>query len=342
MIIDIHGHVSAPAQLYAYKATLLASRGSHGRGALKFSDEQLKAVLNGTGGSEGLGAHLPLLDKHGTDFQLISPRPFQMMHSEKPARIVHWFHEETHNVIHRHVKLYPKRFAGVCMLPQVAGEPIDSALPELVRCVKELGFVGCLVNSDPYENDGGGTAPGLGDRYWYPLYEKLCELDVPAMLHGAGSKNDRVSYSTHFINEETLSVVHLLNSTVFSDFPKLKFVVPHGGGAVPYQLGRWESMSLRGGQKRFSERLRNLWFDSALYTPEALELLIKVTGADRVLFATECPGTGSAVDPRTGRQMDDTAHWIQDFEWLSAADKKRIFEDNARQLYKLDKVLAAG
>src|SRR5215469_6594502 len=90
MIIDIHGHVSAPAQLYAYKATLLASRGSHGRGALKFSDEQLKAVLNGTGGSEGLGAHLPLLDKHGTDFQLISPRPFQMMHSEKPAKIVHW------------------------------------------------------------------------------------------------------------------------------------------------------------------------------------------------------------------------------------------------------------
>jgi OH-DDVA meta-cleavage compound hydrolase len=340
MIIDIHGHVSAPAQLYAYKAGLLAARGSHGRGQLKFSDDQLKAVLNGTGGgSEGLGAHLPLLDKHGTDFQLISPRPFQMMHSEKPARIVQWFHEEVHNVIHRHCQLYPKRFGGVCMLPQISGEPITVALPELERCVKQLGFVGCLVNSDPYENDGTGASPGMGDRYWYPLYEKLCELDVPAMHHGSGSRQERVSYSTHFINEETLSVVNLVNSKVFEDFPTLRFVIPHGGGAVPYQIGRWESMSLRGGGKRFSEKLRNLWFDTALYTPAALELLIKVVGPDRLMFATECPGTGSALDPRTNRSMDDTAHWIQEFPWLGDADKKLIFEGNARKVYKLDKLL---
>lgn len=340
MIIDIHGHVSAPAQLYAYKAGLLAARGAHGRGNLKFSDDQLKAVLNGTGGAEGLGAHLPLLDKHGTDYQLISPRPFQMMHSEKPARIVQWWHEEVHNVIHRHTQLYPTRFGGVCMLPQISGEPITVALPELERCVKQLGFVGCLVNSDPYENGGDGAAPGMGDRYWYPLYEKLVELDVPAMHHGSGSRAERVSYSTHFINEETLSVVNLVNSKVFDDFPTLKFVIPHGGGAVPYQIGRWESMSLRGGAKRFSEKLRNLWFDSGLYTPEALELLIKVVGADRIMFATECPGTGTAIDPRTNRSMDDTAHWIQEFNWLKDADKKLIFEDNARKVYKLDKILA--
>jgi predicted TIM-barrel fold metal-dependent hydrolase len=126
---------------------------------------------------------------------------------------------------------------------------------------------------------------------------------------------------------------------VFDDFPKLKFVIPHGGGAVPYQLGRWESMSLRGGGKRFSEKMRNLWFDSSLYTPEALELLIKVVGADRIMFATECPGTGSATDPKTNRSMDDTAHWIQDFAWLSDADRKLIFEGNARKVYKLDKLL---
>lgn len=341
MIIDVHGHVSAPAQLYAYKATLLASRGSHGRGRLSFTDEQLKAVVEGIGGgAEGLGAHLPLLDKHKTDFQLISPRPFQMMQSEKPGKIVHWWHEEVHNVIHRHAQLYPTRFAGVCMLPQVAGAPIEEALPELERCIKEFGFVGCLVNSDPYENSG-IQPPGMGDRYWYPLYEKLCELDVPAMLHGAGSLAERVSYSTHFINEETTTVVHLVNSKVFDDFPKLKFVVPHGGGSVPYQLGRWESMSLRGGVKRFSERLRNLYFDSALYTPAALELLIKVVGVDRVMFATECPGTGSALDPKTGRSMDDTAPWIKGFDWLPESDKTAIFEGNARKVYKLDRLLKA-
>ena len=338
MIIDVHGHMSAPAELWAYKAVQLAGRGAHGRGRVTVSDDQIRESYHA---KETFGAgHVDLLDKHGTDFQLISPRPFQMMHSERPAKIVQWFHEECHNIIHRAVKLYPDRFAGVLMLPQVAGEPINIVLPELERCVKELGFVGCLVNSDPYENSG-KEAPGMGDRYWYPLYEKLVELDVPAMLHGVGSKSERTSYSTHFINEETLTTVSLLNSKVFDDFPTLKFIIPHGGGAIPYQLGRFEAPTLRGhgtGGKRFSEKMKNLWFDTTLYTPLALELLIKTVGADRCLFATECPGTGSATNPETGRYMDDIAPMIKGFDWLSAADKKLVLEDNARKLFKLDKV----
>ena len=337
MIIDVHGHMSAPAELWAYKAVQLAGRGAHGRGKVTVSDDQIRESYQA---KETFGAgHVDLLDKHGTDFQLISPRPFQMMHSERPAKIVQWFHEECHNIIHRAVKLYPDRFAGVLMLPQVAGEPIDIVIPELERCVKELGFVGCLVNSDPYENSG-KEAPGMGDRYWYPLYEKLVELDVPAMLHGVGSKSERTSYSTHFINEETLTTVSLLNSKVFDDFPTLKFIIPHGGGAIPYQLGRFEAPTLRGAGhgKRFSEKMRNLWFDTTLYTPLALELLIKTVGVDRCLFATECPGTGSATNPDTGRYMDDIAPMIKGFDWLSAADKKAILEDNARKLFKLEKV----
>jgi OH-DDVA meta-cleavage compound hydrolase len=337
MIIDVHGHMSAPAELWAYKAVQLAGRGAHGRGKVTVSDDQIRESYQA---KETFGAgHVDLLDKHGTDFQLISPRPFQMMHSERPGKIVQWFHEECHNIIHRAVKLYPDRFAGVLMLPQLAGEPINVVLPELERCVKERGFVGCLVNSDPYENSG-KEAPGMGDRYWYPLYEKLVELDVPAMLHGVGSKSERTSYSTHFINEETLTTVSILNSKVFDDFPTLKFIIPHGGGAIPYQLGRFEAPTLRGAGhgKRFSEKMRNLWFDTTLYTPLALELLIKTVGVDRCLFATECPGTGSATNPDTGRYMDDIAPMIKGFDWLSAADKKAILEDNARKLFKLDKV----
>jgi OH-DDVA meta-cleavage compound hydrolase len=335
MIIDVHGHVSPPEKLWAWKATQLAGRGSHGRGHLSFSDDEINAALHSSG-TFGAG-HLELLEKHGTNFQLISPRPFQMMHSEKPGKLVHWFHEENHNLIHRQTQLYPKLFAGVAMLPQVAGAPITDALPELERCVKEFGFVGCLVNSDPYENSG-TEAPGMGERYWYPLYEKLCELDVPAMLHGSGSRSERTSYSTHFINEETLTIANLMSSSVFDDFPKLKFIVPHGGGAVPYQIGRFEAPSMRRGSKgkRFSEKLRNLWFDTTLYTPLALELLIKTVGVDRCLFATECPGTGTAPDPATGRSMDDVAPYIKAFDWLSDADKALIFEGNARKLFKLD------
>ena len=150
--------------------------------------------------------------------------------------------------------MYPETFAGVAGLPQCAGEPIEDALPELERCVKELGFVGCLLNPDPYENSG-QEAPPLGDKYWYPLYEKLCELDVPASIHSTGSRSERVAYSLHFINEESIAVAGLLNSKVFSDFPDLKIIVPHGGGAVPYQIGRFQSSSLRRGGPSFSEKM---------------------------------------------------------------------------------------
>ncbi len=333
MIIDCHGHVSAPAELWAYKATLLASRGSHGRGRLNLTDDEIRAAVQKK--EMGTKGHLPLMDEYGTNLQLLSPRPFQLMHSEKPGKLVHWFTEECNSVIHRQMALFPERFVGVCGLPQVAGEPIEKALPELERCVKELGFAGCLLNPDPYENSG-TEAPPLGDRYWYPLYAKLCELDVPAHIHGTGSRSERCSYSVHFVNEETIAVVGLVNSTVFKDFPTLKIVVSHGGGAVPYQLGRFESSSMRRpGGERFSEGMCKLYYDTVLYTEDALRLLIKTVGAERCLFGSECPGVGSAVNPDTGRQFDDVRALIEKIEWLTAEQKRMILCDNASKVFKL-------
>jgi OH-DDVA meta-cleavage compound hydrolase len=330
VIIDCHGHVSAPTELWAYKATLLAHRGSHGRGGVKVSDDELIAAANKA--EHWPAGHLDLMKRHRTDRQLISPRPFQMMQSEKPAKLVHWFTEEVNTLIHRQCQLLPERFVPVAGLPQAAGEPIERVFPELERCVK-LGFKGCLLNPDPYENSG-TEAPGLGERYWYPLYEKLCELDIPAHIHSTGSRSERTPYTLHFINEESIAVFNLVNSSVLEDFPTLKILVSHGGGAIPYQLGRFESASLRGKQ-RFSTKLRKLYFDTVLYTPAALRLLIETIGPEHCLFGTECPGVGSSIDPETGETMDDIAPYIERFDWLSAADKKLIFEDNVRRLFKL-------
>lgn len=339
MIIDCHAHVSAPTELWAYKASLIASRGSHGRGGVKVTDDEIRAAANKA--ETWPKGHLDYVRDHGTDLQLVSPRPFQLMQSEKPAKIVHWFTEECNNIIYRQTQLFPDTFAGIAGLPQTAGDPIERALPELERCIKELGFAGCLLNPDPYEN-GGVEAPPLGDRYWYPLYEKLCELDVPAHIHGTGSRSERVPYSLHFINEETVAVYGLLNSEVYKDFPNLKVVVSHGGGAIPYQLGRFEAPSLRrpAGQ-RFSERMSKLYFDTVLYTEEALRLLIKTVGVDRCLFGTECPGVGSAVDPKSGRSMDDVKSLIDKLDFLNAEDKQKIYEDNARKVFRLPAKKAA-
>lgn len=329
MIIDCHGHVSAPVELWAYKASVLAHRGAHGRGKVNVSDDDLRRSANKK--EMAPVGHLEMLKKHGTDLQLISPRPFQMMPSFEPARAVHWFIEETNSIISRQCALYPETFIGIGGLAQVAGEPIEMVLPELERCIKELNMKGVLLNPDPYENSG-KEAPPLGDRYWYPLYEKLVELNVPAHIHATGSKSERTPYSLHFINEESIAVFGLVNSTVFEDFPELKIIVSHGGGAIPYQIGRFQASSPG---TKFMDGLRHLYFDTVLYSEGALRLLIETVGADRCLFGSECPGVGSKIDPKTGETMDDIAPIIESFDWLSAADKKLIFEDNARRLFNL-------
>jgi OH-DDVA meta-cleavage compound hydrolase len=333
MIIDAHGHVTAPDKLYVYKAGLISHRGAHGRGSTGATDEDVKHALNEPvfGGS----SHLAQLKEVGTDMQLVSPRPYQMMHSEQP-KLVNWFMEETNNIIAKQTKLYPNVFRGVCGLPQSPGVSPTNCLKELERCVKELGFVGCLINPDPGEASGIET-PALGDRYWYPLYEKLVELDVPGHVHSAGCRSDRLPYSLHFINEESIAVVSLLNSNVFKDFPTLKILVSHGGGAIPYHWARFEASSLRQpGATRFSERMRNLYYDTVLYSSDSLALVIKTVGADRCLFGTERPGVGTVKDPRTGKWLDETRYLIEAFDWLSAADKKLIFEDNAKKVFKLN------
>jgi OH-DDVA meta-cleavage compound hydrolase len=329
VIIDCHGHVSPPHDLWAYKANLVSHRGEHGRRMPEVSDEEILRFANRK--EMAPCGHLDMLDRVGTNLQALSPRPFQMMHSQKPGKLVHWFTEETNNIIARSVKLMPNRFFGIAGLPQVAGDPISNALPELERCVKQLGFRGCLLNPDPFENSG-TEAPGLGDRYWYPLYEKLCELDVPAHIHATGSHSERTPYSLHFINEETIAVFNLVNSDVFKDFPSLKILVSHGGGAIPYQIGRFQAGAAHKG-KEFLDGARNLYYDTVLYTEEALRCLIKTIGHDRCLFGAECPGVGSSVNKNTGRTYDDIKPLIEGFDWLTAAQRQAIFEDNARKLF---------
>jgi predicted TIM-barrel fold metal-dependent hydrolase len=152
----------------------------------------------------------------------------------------------------------------------------------------------------------------------------------------AGCRSERLPYSLHFINEESIAVVSLLSSNVFKDFPTLKILVSHGGGAIPYQFARFEAGSLRRpGAMRFSEAMRYLYYDTVLYSKDALELLFKTVGVDRCLFGTERPGVGTVKDPRTGRWLDETRFTIEAIDWLTAEDKKKIFEDNAKKLFNL-------
>lgn len=332
MKIDVHGHLTAPETLYAYKAGLLSHRGAHGRGAVAISDDALRAALHAPNKSFGGISHMQHLDEAGVDVQIISPRPYQMMHSEQ-AKLVEWFTEETNNVIAQTVRLEPERFRGMAGLPQSLETDPTRWVGELRRCVEELGFVGAMLNPDPAE--GTAQPPALGERYWYPVWEALSELDVPVLIHSAGCRPPaRETYSLHFIQEETLAVQSLLASSVFDDFPDLKVIVSHGGGAIPYQRGRFRPNALRRGTT-YEAQMRKLYYDTCLYTQDSIELLLRAVGVDRCLFGTEKPGTGSHRDPETGRWIDDIHLLIDDIDWLGDDERTALFEGNARELFRL-------
>src|ERR1044072_8494725 len=115
MIIDVHGHVSAPTELWAYKANLPPARGAHGRGAVNVSDDDIRAAANRK--ENWAKGHLDYLRDHRTDVQFISPVRFQLMKTENPAKLVHWLTEEFNNFTPRQMKPFPGQGSGVCALP---------------------------------------------------------------------------------------------------------------------------------------------------------------------------------------------------------------------------------
>lgn len=331
MIIDAHAHLNAPAELYAYQASLMSSRGSHGRGEAGVTDAQLKDFGDRT---------VAVMDSVGTDMQLISPRPYSMGHSMSPARVVSWWMESVNDAIARQASMFPDRLRPVAGLPQSLETGPAAWAAALKKAVTDSGFVGCVINPDPSE--GLGTVPTMGDPFWYPLYEQMVELNIPALIHSAGCANGRETYSEHFISEESIAILSLLNSEVFERFPTLNIVVAHGGGSVPYQIGRWRAAKLhprlsQGYQNRelFDVGLRRLWFDTVLHNPDSLALLLRTVGPERCLFGTEKPGSGSVPDPATGRHLDDLKPVIESFEFLTDDDRKKVFQTNAEHVFNL-------
>ena len=209
-----------------------------------------------------------------------------------------------------------------------AGRSPKNCIAELERCVTELGFIGCNLNPDP--SGGWWKDPPLTDRYWYPIYEKMVELDVPAMVHVSSSCNPNFhATGAHYINGDTTAFMQFLTADLFKDFPTLKFIIPHGGGAVPYHWGRYRGLALDMKRPPVEELMKNVFFDTCVYHLPGIELLAKVVPIDNILFASEMVGAVRGIDPDTGHHFDDTKRYIDQLQ-LSEADRTRIFEGNAR------------
>jgi 4-oxalmesaconate hydratase len=325
MIIDCHGHyTTAPRALEIFRERQLASPGE----PIPFpsiQDEEIRRSVE--------GAQLKLQKERGTDRTIFSPRASSMAHHlGNAATSIRWA-QVCNDLIQRVCQTYPDNFVGVCQLPQSPGISPANCVGELERCVSQLGFIGCNLNPDP--SGGYWTDPPLTDRWWYPLYEKMEELRVPAMIHVSSSCNPNFhATGAHYLNADTTAFMQLLTSELFRDFPTLKFVLPHGGGAVPYHWGRYRGLAQDMKRPPLAELLlNNVYFDTCVYHLAGIELLTKVIPVDNILFASEMVGAVRGIDPETGHHFDDTKRYIDAVTWLSDEDRKKIFADNARKVY---------
>jgi 4-oxalmesaconate hydratase len=339
MIIDCHGHyTTAPPALETWRklqiAALADSSKSPARASLVITDDEIRASLE--------NAQLRMQRERGTDLTIFSPRASVMAHHIGNEATSREWSEVCNDLIARVCGLYPDNFIGVCQLPQSPGVPPARSVAELERCVNELGFVGCNLNPDP--SGGWWKEPPLTDRWWYPLYEKMVELDVPAMVHVSTSCNPCFhTTGAHYLNADTTAFMQLVTSDLFKDFPTLRFIVPHGGGAVPYHWGRFRGI-LQDMKRPPLPTLMgdNVFFDTCVYHRPGIELLLEVVPVRNILFASEMIGAVRGIDPDSGHHYDDTRRYVDAVDSLSAADKRAIFEDNARRVFPRFRAPGAG
>ncbi len=325
MIIDVHAHYTqAPPELDAYRGKQLSRLNRPTKGSISITDEQI---------AKSVQTNLSQMSAKGVDRLVLSPRASGMGHEIGDELTSRYWTEVNNDLIGRVCKLFPDKFVPCCQLPQSPGVSPQNCVEELERCVKELNFVACNINPDVSASMEPLT-PSLGDEWWYPLWEKMVELDVPGMIHATSTLNPALHIlGSHYINQHHAAVVELCNSTVFEDFPGLKLIIPHGGGAVPYQFNRHRALHLREKRPPFEEMVKKIYFDSAIYDKDSMEMLFKKIGTDNVLFSTEMLGTAKAIDPLTGKTFDDTVGMVQSIEWLTEEDRYKIFEGNAKKLY---------
>jgi len=339
MIIDCHGHyTTAPKVLWDYREKQISAFEDPKQLAAlaqpDISDDQIREGIE--------DAQLKFQEQRGTDLTIFSPRASAMgPHLGDEATSVVWS-RLCNDLIARVCGLYPDNFVGVCQLPQSLVASMERSIAELERCVNEHGFIGCNLNPDP--SGGYFRAPPLTDRTWYPFYEKLVELDVPAMIHVSGSCNPAFhATGGYYIAADTTAFMQLISGDLFKDFPTLRLIIPHGGGAVPFHWGRYRGLAQDMKKPPLAEHvMKNVYFDTCVYHQPGIDLLLKVIPVENILFGSEMVGAVRGIDPETGNYYDDTKRYI-DRSTLSEQHKRLIFEGNARRVYpRLAAKLDAG
>ncbi|HLI27731.1 MAG TPA: amidohydrolase family protein [Chloroflexota bacterium] len=316
MRIDVHAHYFPEA--YLDTLTRLGHPGAR------------PAAARAPGHGMSLPQRAELLAEHGIDCQVLSvaspgpylPRPAD---ATTAARLANDLYAEA-------CQQFGGRFAafGTVPLPHT-----DAAIAEAMRCLDELGFLGITV---------GCSVAGrqLDDPAFEPFFAALDARAAVLFLHPQGvggcpgSEGFGLNWMVGAPFEDTLAALRLVFSGLTSRYPRLRVIVPHLGGTLPFLLQRLDDQATRmrqTGEATYhmeglpSEHLRRFWYDTVNSTPAALRCTCAVFGADRVLLGTDFPYLAGAAFARAVRYVAEAG--------LSAEETAAIYGGTAQRLLGL-------
>jgi aminocarboxymuconate-semialdehyde decarboxylase len=221
---------------------------------------------------------------------------------------------------------HPTRFFGLCVLPV---QEMEACLAELDRCVNRLGMKGILL----YSNNAGRFPD---EPEFRPLFRRAEELDIPILLHPAypmtydATRGYEMAAGLGLMFDTTIALTRIILAGIPDQYPKLKLVCPHLGGALPYLVGRidHQTMVLKRGAEHIrrapSEYLRQVWLDTVSPLAMSIRYGFDFVGPDRLLYASDHPW----VDPKL------IAANVRSLRF-SAEEEGKIFGGNARRLFRL-------
>jgi aminocarboxymuconate-semialdehyde decarboxylase len=335
LVIDLHCHVLTPAADALVQPVFTPDADP----LIRFAGEKTREVnrrqaLDIRARITQIEPRLAEMDRMGIDMQALSVAPSQYFYWTEPelgraaTRLIN-------DNIACIVQAHPDRFVGLGHLPM---QKPEFALAELERCVKELGMRGVEICTNVAGRD-------LSEREFEPVFARLEALGMVVFIHPTGfTHGERLT--EHYLNnvvgnplESTIAVSHLIFGGVLDRHPKLKVVVPHGGGFVgsyPFRMDHaWRARAdcRVNIKKKPTDYLRRLYFDTIVFNPRALGHLIELWGADHVVLGTDYPYDMGDYDPLAS---------IGAVKGLSKAQREAIAGGNAARLLGIRPRAARG
>jgi aminocarboxymuconate-semialdehyde decarboxylase len=224
-------------------------------------------------------------------------------------------------------RTWPDRIRWFTSLPW---EYPQQALEELGRTCSN-GAVGVMVLA----NIAGRS---LTDPFFAPIWAEIDRRGLPVLVHPTDppgvdmmdmTKYD-LSWAVGFMFDTTLAIARMIFDGFFDQYPNLKIIASHGGGTLPYLVGRFEKgdeveiPSRRRMQRKPTEYLRHIYYDSITYDVRPLQYLISIVGAEHVMFGTDWP-----------HQVHDTKGAFANTAKLPEDQMRAIRSQNAGRVFNL-------